>query len=257
MITKLQTISFLKTALAYCERGGELLDSHKCLGTSETIHLQMHANNILNDRCSKKSFHIKIRIAPEDKGILNTQDWIDISKDYAKTIGFENNPYAVYIHEENTEKEHIHIVASRIKENNTAVSNSYTHYKNLDFSRVVEKKYNLRIVPRKLEKLKKQELFYSQDKRLPALKEKITAALASSNNMVAMIAYLKRYGIGVKIGRGITFTDINGVTFKGSQISRKFTLKGLAKAMTPIKNTQTVEAPKKEKQKQQQNQIGM
>ncbi len=227
MIAKLQTISYLKNALAYCERGGELLDSHNCLGTSDTINQQMNANNALNDRCLKKSFHIKIRIAPEDKGILNTQDWIDISKDYARKIGYENNPYAVYIHAEGTEKEHIHIVASRIKEDNTAVNNSYTHYKNLDFSREIEKKYDLRKVKRKLEKLQKQEIFVCKDKRLPLLKEKIAEALKTSNTMNAMIANLKQQGITLKVGRGATFIDKDGVSFKGSQIDRKFSLKGL------------------------------
>jgi len=229
MIAKLQTISYLKNALAYCERGGELLDSHKCLGTSDTINQQMNANNALNDRCLKKSFHIKIRIAPEDKGILNTQDWIDISKDYARKIGYENNPYAVYIHEEGTEKEHIHIVASRIKENNTAVNNSYTHYKNLDFSREVEKKYSLRKVERKLEKLKQKKVFISTDKRLPHLKKAIETCVQNSNNMHQFISNLKKQRISVNIGRGIVFIDDDGVKFKGSQIDRKFSLRGIDK----------------------------
>lgn len=231
MIAKLQQINHLKMALDYCERGGQLFDSHKCLGNSENIYQQMMANNGLNDRCSKKSFHIKIRIAPEDKGFLSTQDWLDISKDYAEKIGYQNNPYVVYIHEENTEKEHIHIVASRIKENNKAVSDSYTNYKNMDFCRKVEEKYGLRKVERKLEKLKKQEVFVSRDKRLPLLKEKIVEALKSSKNMTAMGEKLKKQGVTMKIGRGVAFIDKDGVSFKGSQIDRKFSLKGLEISM--------------------------
>jgi len=238
MIAKLQSITYLRNALAYCERGGELLDSHKCLGLSNDIHQQMTVNNALNDRCLKKSFHIKIRIAPEDKGVLSSQDWIDISKDYATKIGFEKNPYVTYIHEEGSEKEHIHIVASRVKDNYTAVSNSYTHYKNMDFCRAMERKYNLRKVDRKLEKLKKQEIFVSNDKRLPPLKEKIKTAIQNSGSMTEMIAILKNNGVAVKIGRGITFTDSQGASFKGSQIDRQFSLKKLGNSIENKKQQQ-------------------
>ena len=136
MIAKLQSISYFQNALSYCERGGEILTSNNCLGNSAAISLQMEKNNNLNDKCIKNSFHIKIRIAPEDKGKLNTNDWIDISNKYAEKIGFQKNPYAVYIHEEGSDKEHIHIVASRIMENNRAVKDNYTHYKNYTCSKV-------------------------------------------------------------------------------------------------------------------------
>ncbi|MDD7914094.1 relaxase/mobilization nuclease domain-containing protein [Polaribacter ponticola] len=159
----------------------------------------------------KKTFHIKMRIAPEDKGILNNQNWIDISKSYAKKIGFENNLYAVYIHMENTDKEHIHIVASRIKKNNLAVRDNYTHYKNMDFARMVEQKYKLRKVKRRLEAIRKEEDFISQDKRTILLKDKILKAVTFSDNLDDLIFILKNQNIKVKVGRGISFTDENGI----------------------------------------------
>ena len=76
MIAKLESISYLQNALAYCERGGELITSNKCIGNSSQINSQMVRNNAFNDRCIKNTFPIKIRIAPEDKGKLNTQDCI-------------------------------------------------------------------------------------------------------------------------------------------------------------------------------------
>ena len=57
MIAKLESISYLKNALAYCERGGTLLFTHRCLGNSEDIFSQMLQNNSLNDRCLKNTFH--------------------------------------------------------------------------------------------------------------------------------------------------------------------------------------------------------
>lgn len=232
MIAKLESIAYLQNALTYCQFGGELIVSNKCIGNSDQINSQMEINNAFNDRCIKNTFHIKIRIAPEDKGKLNTKDWIDISNDYAKKIGFQNNPFAVYIHEENTDKEHIHIIASRVKSNNLAVSDSYTHYKNMDFCRNIEKKYKLRQVKRVLETVKKQEIFTKNDKRIAPLEEKIISAIKQSDSFQDFEFHLKNMGIKTKRGRGIGFTDEKGVYIKGSDINRKYSLKGIEKLLS-------------------------
>ncbi|EKF53855.1 Relaxase/mobilization nuclease family protein [Galbibacter marinus] len=232
MIAKLQSISYTSNALQYCERGGEILYSNECLGSAKQIYDQMKIRENRNDRCEKKSFHIKIRIAPEDQSKLTNQDWIDISKDYAKKIGFDKNLYAVYIHEEGSAKEHIHILTSRIMENNLAVTDSYTHYKNLDFCRAIEKEYKLREVERKLEHIKEQKTFISTDHRTSKLKAAVFKAIEISDSMEDLTFHLKNQKIKTKIGRGISFIDANGVRKKGSEIDRKLSLKGIEKLLS-------------------------
>ncbi|UMB59985.1 relaxase/mobilization nuclease domain-containing protein [Lutibacter sp. A80] len=232
MITKIESINHTYNALAYCEKGGEILYTNKCLGTSKDIFLQMKENNAFNDRCSKPTFHIKIRIAPEDKGKLNSQDWIDISKSYAAKIGFQYNPYAIYIHKEGTAMEHIHCVAAKITEKNLAVTDDYTHYKSMDFSREIEEKYNLRKVKRVLETVKNNEVFESSDKRIPPLKEKIFQAITMSDTLEDLEFHLKQRGIKVKIGRGISFTDELNISFRGSKIDRRLSLRGIRKLLS-------------------------
>ncbi|QNK76903.1 relaxase/mobilization nuclease domain-containing protein [Winogradskyella sp. PAMC22761] len=189
----------------------------------------MEKNNSMNDRCINHTFHIKIRIAPEDKGKLNAQNWIDISNEYAKKIGFQDNPFVIYMHEKDSDKEHIHIVASRIQSNNLAVKDNYTHYRNMDFCRDIEKKYNLRRVKRVLETVKKQEIFRRQDKRIPSLEKKIESAIKQSDSFDDFVFHLKNMGIETKKGRGIGFTDEKGVYIKGSAINRQYSLKGIEK----------------------------
>ncbi len=233
MIAKLQSISYTSNALSYCEKGGEILYSNECLGNAKQIFEQMKYEERFNDRCEKKAFHIKIRIAPEDKGKLSNQDWIDISKVYANEIGFQKNLYAVYIHEEGSEKEHIHIVASRIlAENNLAVEDDYTHYKNMDFCRKIEANYNLRKVERKLEYFKANEIFISTDNRAIDLKDAIFMAIDISDSMEDVVFHLKNQNIQTKIGRGISFIDQNGIRKKGSDIDRKLSLKGIEKLLS-------------------------
>lgn len=232
MITKLESISYLRNALLYCERGGELITSHLCIGKAKDINIQMKQNNSMNDRCIKNTFHIKIRIAPEDKGKLSIQDWINISTEYSNKIGFKETPYAVYIHLENTENEHIHIIASRIKQNNLAVKDSYTHYKNMDFCRSIEKKYNLRKVNRVLETIKTKNTFTTNDKRSLLIEQKIIKAINQSDSFDDFVFHLSNMGIKTKKGRGLGFTDEQGVYFKGSSISRKYSLKGIEKLLS-------------------------
>lgn len=232
MIAKLESISYLQNALIYCEKGGEVLYINKCIGSSADIYQQMQKNNMFNDRCLKNTFHIKIRIAPEDIGKLNSQNWIDIANIYAVKIGFQENPFAVYIHKENTEDEHIHIVASRIMENNLAVKDNFTHYKNMDFCREMEMKYQLRQVKRVLETLKANEQFVRQDCRIPPLEEKIASAIKQSDFIDDLVFHLKNMGIRTKIGRGISFIDEKGAYFKGSAIDRKYSLKGIEELLS-------------------------
>lgn len=227
MIAKLESISYLENALAYCERGGSVITTHLCFGNSTEIGVQMNNNNSLNDKCQKNTFHIKIRIAPEDKGKLNTQDWIDISNKYANKIGFQDNPFAVYIHEEETEKEHIHIIASRIMKNNRAVKDNYTHYKNMDFCREIEQEHQLRQVKRVLESIKNKTPFVKDDHRIIPLGNKIKTALNQSDSLEDLVFHLDNMGVKTTLGRGIGFTDEKGVYFKGSDINRKYSLNGI------------------------------
>lgn len=231
MIAKLASISYCKNALVYCEKGGELLTTNKSLGNAKQIYDQMQLNNSSNDKCINHTFHVKIRIAPEDKGKLNSQDWIDISSSYAKKIGFNNNPFAVYIHKEATDDEHIHIVGSRIKSDNTAVSDSFTHYKNMDWCREIEKKYKLRKVARVLEAYKAKKLFENEDLRTDALRKIVIKAINQSDNMADFKFHLKNSKVDVKIGRGISF-KYDKVVIKGSKLGRAFSLSGIKKQIS-------------------------
>jgi len=232
MITVLQSISYTENALNYCEKGGEVLHTHKCLGNAKDVYRQMKRQESYNTRCFKKSFHIKIRIAPEDKGKLSNQDWIDIGEQYAQKIGFQDNLYAVYVHEEGTDREHIHMVASRIGDDNLAVSDSYTHFKSQDFSREIEKKYNLRRVKRKLECIKQDIEFVLDNSHTAEFKTKITAAIEISDSLEDFVFHLENQGVRTKIGRGISFINSKGVKKKGSQIDRKFSLSKIKQQLT-------------------------
>lgn len=63
---------------------------------------------------------------------------------YAKSHGFDENQYAVYLHDEK-EHLHLHIVVNRIGIYLKACSSSNSYYKNKDFAKEMEIKYHLTI----------------------------------------------------------------------------------------------------------------
>lgn len=230
MIINISSVSHTRSLLKYCEKGGEIIHASKSFGNSDDIYHQMQEQEAFNTKCIKKTFHASIRIAPEDKGKLSIQDWIDISDRFAKKIGFENNIYAVYIHELGTAQEHSHIVSTRITDENLAVKNNYTKYKCMDFSREIENEYNLRKVIRKLEKFKAKEVFITKDHRTQTLQKIIISEMKSSKDLNELIINIEnKHGIKTKVGKGIYFTDNHGVKKKGSEIHKNISIKGIHK----------------------------
>lgn len=215
MIIKNQSISHTFNALSYCEKGGELIYTHKCLGSTQEIFDQMDRINRQNQRCHKPTFHVKMRMAPEDFGKLTIQEELDILKRYTEKIGFDKNLYAIYIHKEGTPEQHFHIVASRILENNRAVSDSFYKFKNNDFCREIEEEFGLRKIERGLEKVRKAK---------DSLKEVILHCLDQSLDIEDFIFELSQYNIKVRLGRGITFEDEKGTLYSGSSIDRNLSL---------------------------------
>lgn len=246
MITEIATIGHGSEALSYCERGGYLLQSSKCLGNANEISKQMKTVGRNNHRCEKKFFHVKIRIASEDKGKLTTQNWIDISENYALKMGFNNNMYATYMHQEATENEHIHIVVARVGENNLAVSDSYSHIKSMDFSRRIEEKYKLRKVKRKLEAIKKNEVFENDNSYVLDMKHIILSTLEKSKNFEEFKEKLGISDITVNTGRGIVFTNAKRIKRKGSAIDRKLSYQKILKVLddNKIKHLQKLDLSK-------------
>jgi len=227
LIAKTESINFTANALAYCERGGEVLYQNQCFGNAKDLAAQFKERHAYS-QSTKPTYHAKIRIAPEDKGKLNTQEWIDIANKFTEQMGLDKNPYSVFIHEEGSDKEHIHLVGSRLLENNLVASDSYTHFKCMDFCREIEAEYNLRKVRRKLEAFVAGVEFESSDKRLISLRRKVDNAIDFSDSMDDFIFHLKNNGVKTIKSRGISFV-MDGIKVKGSKLGREYSLKNIEK----------------------------
>ena len=102
----------------------------------------------------KPIVHISINPHPED--VLSDQQLADIAQEYMQKLGYGNQPYLVYKHED-IDRHHIHIVGLRVDENGKPLNDKFEHRRSKQITRELEKKYNLHPAERK-ERTERPEL---------------------------------------------------------------------------------------------------
>lgn len=82
----------------------------------------------LNSRVKNKQFHAVL----STKGQAHTaQELKAIGEDYIKQMGYGENPYLIYFHQD-TEHNHIHIVSTRVNKNGEKVDDSFEKKRSLE-----------------------------------------------------------------------------------------------------------------------------
>jgi Relaxase/Mobilisation nuclease domain len=75
--------------------------------------------NELNDRATTKTLHVSLNFSPEEK--LSDNKLVTIANEYMEKIGFGQQPFLVYKHED-AGHPHIHIVSTTIKEDGSRIN---------------------------------------------------------------------------------------------------------------------------------------
>ena len=75
--------------------------------------------NTLNERATTKTLHVSLNFDPSEK--LNENKLLQIALDYMQKIGFGEQPYLVYKHED-AGHPHIHIVSTTIKQDGSRIN---------------------------------------------------------------------------------------------------------------------------------------
>ncbi len=161
--------------------------------------------------------HITLSFAPGEQ--LDRPQLLEIIEDCATDFGFEDNQY-ISVQHNDTEHQHIHIVANRINLNGkTNVSDSNSFKKMSDFCRKTELKYNLVqvISPRRFLS-KDQKLIPRNDERKQKMKAILKEVLGGCKSIEDYCKRVEALGIQVIKERGISFKDDKGVKVKGCEI---------------------------------------
>jgi hypothetical protein len=130
------------------KKGAYLIGGTMCGQTSEELAAEEAIARQLRPNLKVAVFHATLSVASTQKledSVENDQRWLAIAADYMKTMEFDNNQYVVVKHND-TDHDHIHIVASRIRLDRSVVDDSWDYYKSQEVIRQLERNYNLETV---------------------------------------------------------------------------------------------------------------
>lgn len=151
MVAKISTGSSLFGVLAYNQEKvdtdeAKILFSNRIIQNfdgSYNMHNYMESFEpylAANNKTEKPVLHISLNPHPDDK--LTNEQLSDIAQEYMDKLGYGDQPYLVYKHED-LDRRHIHIVSVRVDENGKKIDDSFEKRRSKDITRELEQKYNL------------------------------------------------------------------------------------------------------------------
>lgn len=196
--------------------------------------------------------HISLSFHRDDAPKLTDERMRELAAAYMERMGIANTQYIVARHND-TEHPHLHIIYNRVKYDRTLVADKNERRRNVKVCKQLKRRYGLTFSNGR-QNIKTERL-HGADKVRQEVFNAITRILPKCDRIADLSAKLKRQGIGVqfihrgndpkKAVQGVTFTK-DGLTFKGSQVGRKFSYAGLSKTIRERVETLAREAADEE-----------
>lgn len=111
-----------------------MFDIHRCI-----VDFERHLPDDINTE--KPIIHISLNPHPDDR--LTDEQLASIAQEYLQKLGYGNQPYMVYKHED-IERHHIHIVSLRVDETGKKINDSFEYRRSKAITCELEQKYGLR-----------------------------------------------------------------------------------------------------------------
>ena len=151
MIAKISATENLGGALGYnfkkVEKGeanilltAELYQSKEGRYTMEDVLADMEALIPKNCRTKKTVFHCSLNPHPDEK--LSDEQLTQIAKEYMEALGYGNQPYIVFKHND-IAREHIHIVSLRIDGEGKKINDKFEKRRSKQITDALEKRFGL------------------------------------------------------------------------------------------------------------------
>lgn len=163
-------------------------------------------------KTEKPIIHISLNPHPDD--VLSDSQLADIAKEYMDKLGYGNQPYMVYKHED-IARHHIHIVSIRVDETGKKINDKFEHIRSKQITRELEQKYGLHPAEKK-QATDRPEL-KKVDYRAGDVKHQLSntvKALASSYRFQSFTEYkalLSIYNVQAEEVKG----EVNGKPYNG------------------------------------------
>lgn len=239
MIANLEKGRGFRGALNYAlgKDDAKIIGGNMATTTPRGMASEFRAFRELRPKLKKAVAHVSLSV---EKGVvLDDEDWSDIAKIYMKKMGYGDSAYTLVRHND-SEHDHVHIIASRIRPDGSVVSDSRDYARQERVMREVEQTYGLQTVPNSWEtendkSLKKGEVEQAaRTGEMPArtqLQTLVRAAADAVDNYTDFALALDNSGVRHEVQlqkegqkwNGVKFSLDGKVWFKGADLGKKFT----------------------------------
>jgi len=227
------------------KKGAYLIGGTMCGQTPEELAAEFAIARQLRPNLKVAVFHATLSVDSTEKledSEENDQRWLAIAANYMKAMNFDNSQYAVVKHSD-TDHDHIHIVASRIRLDGGVVDDSWDYYRSQETIRQLEQNYNLETVTPSWETDKRapttgehRQLKSKGDKSVKVQLQDIIDEVTQDNpSMPEFVERLQQQGVEVQVGltrngfsKGISY-NLDEVALSGNQLGKAYTFSGLQK----------------------------
>lgn len=222
------------------EEVGYVIDSNIEHSTSVEMTQEFNLIRELRPNLGKAVLHVSLNLPYSD--YLDDKTFASFGCDYLMKMGFDNNQFIMYRHTD-TEHEHIHIIANRVRYSGRVTSDGNIKRRSRKILDDLERKYGLTQIVGNTN-TKKSLTHKEIEKTLRTgnvpiklvLQDKIGSVISRATDTAQFIMLLQHQNISPKFnvskttGRvsGISF-KYQGVVFKGSTLGKKFSWNSITK----------------------------
>ncbi|MCW3789398.1 relaxase/mobilization nuclease domain-containing protein [Plebeiibacterium sediminum] len=253
----------LQIEKGYFMNSNMLVDTTKAGNNLAKDLAQQFRENLQDLKSKAKSpvFHLAVSLPKENK--LDDYTFSKIGEEYLGKLGFKINVNAegqnqfVMARHNDTEHEHIHIVASRVGSDGSYVDLHKDFKKINEISRELEIKYGLKVVTNRkldiikpsLKEIKMEERKHQKGEKYITPRKELIKKIDNSlmlgggkRTLQGMVFSLKKQGVNVRFNtskdqskiKGISFSIKRGeenFIFKGSSLGKKYSWNNIKKAI--------------------------
>jgi len=221
--------------------GALMLDTNMAGKTARELAQEFGAVRKLRPTLGKAVLHVSLSAAPGET--VTDEQWRDIAKRYIDGMDLDQSQYCVIKHSD-TEHEHVHIIANRIRFDGTVVSDSHDYKRQEQIMREIERDYGLQRVAPSIEAERKApakgEIELAVRTGESSIKQRLQQICdGAAKDCKSYTEYQERLeAIGVEVvpvtqSAGAKLTGLSyrldRVTMKGSDLGKAYSPAGLAK----------------------------
>ena len=211
----------------------------------DTITMSFEAQSKMNPKVTKPVGHISLAFHKEDEHRLTDRAMAGIALEYLKEMGITDTQILIVRHFDK-EHPHVHIAFNRIANNGRTISDRNERIRSARICKEITRKYSLYLSSGK-ERVKQHRL-KEPDKTKYGLYSILKSEVSRCGNWNMLTANLKKQGVEIQFKykgksdevQGIVFT-MNGYSFSGSKIDRRFSYSKIDAALERNRHTERME----------------